>query len=211
MLIFIIIFLSVFIVQKAATVSKGIISLCLSATHTHTYKKNTIFWTSVNHSGASESLISQTAVHEYQMQPNWLPNLFNNQYFFNYSYLWPKVFTQGLADSWPACWATGQTQRTLFITLTAKLSLLHFIIGATVDGELSWAPGKRNKTEEDSLLGCEREQVSNMNINVKETQPQWTQWFLESEIKRRSSDVMNSTSVFNLILFISSHLPAFKH
>lgn len=94
------------------------------------------------------------------MQPNWLPNLCNNQYFFNYSYLLPKCLWS-LADSWAVCWATGQTQWTLFITLTAKLSQLHFIIAAVENWKLKTGSQTQEETQDDPECKCDNEKITN--------------------------------------------------
>ena len=91
------------------------------------------------------------------MQPNWLPNLCNNQYFFNYSYLLPKCL-QSWSDSWAVCRATGQAQWTLFITLTGKLSQLHFIIAVAGNWKSARRVGKRQR------------RIHNLNVIIRKSQ-----------------------------------------
>lgn len=120
-------------------------------------------------------------MHEYQTRSNWLPNLCNNHYFFNYSYLWPKCLW-GRPDSWAACWATGQTQWTLFITLTAELPQAHFIIAAAAAAAAN-APTAGNVKRKSRGLRRERERSTSLR---------------ETRLKKHGQQLLSVSRVSNM-------------
>lgn len=69
----------------------------------------------------------------------------------------PNVL-QSWADSWAVGRATGQAQWTLFITLTGKLSQLHFIIAVAGNWKSAHRVGKRQR------------RIHNLNVIIRKSQ-----------------------------------------